>query len=114
MTRNFIRVLPVIASDLPVIPFLNMSRKKIIEIHTYNDDEFMDALADRVAEKVMVQLSSQLEEEGAVSLNGPCWQKSATAQDHFQVSRPTLKAMRERGEIEFTQVGRSYRYNICG
>lgn len=42
-----------------------------------------------------------------------CWQTTRTALDHFQVSRPTLKAMRERGEVEFIQLGREYRYNIC-
>ena len=90
-----------------------MESKNTIEIHTYSDDEFMEKLADRIAEKIGVVVSTQPRQYGDVSLKGPCWQTSATAMDHFQVSRPTLKAMRERGEVEFIKPGRSYRYNIC-
>ena len=64
-------------------------------------------------EKIGVVVPTQPRQYDDVSLKGPCWQTSATAMDHFQVSRPTLKAMRERGEVEFIKPGRSYRYNIC-
>ena len=67
----------------------------------------------RIAGLLVARMSTQPRQYGDVSLEGPCWQTSATAMDHFQVSRPTLKAMRERGEVEFIKPGRSYRYNIC-
>ena len=76
-------------------------------------DQFYERLADRIAEKIGVVVSTQPRQYGDVSLEGPCWQTSATVMAHFQVSRPTLKAMRERGEVEFIKPGRSYRYNIC-
>ena len=82
-----------------------MSRKKVIEIHTYHDEEFMDALAERVAQKLRDQMDITSSTNDSITLGGPCWQTTRTALDHFQVSRPTLKAMRERGEVEFMQVG---------
>jgi len=90
-----------------------MSRKKVIEIHTYHEEEFMDALAERVAQKLRDQTDSTSSTNDSIALGGPCCLKTSTALDHFQVSRPTLKAMRERGEVEFMQLGREYRYNIC-
>ena len=90
-----------------------MSRKKVIEIHTYHDEEFMDALAERVAQKLRDQMDITSSTNDSITLGGPCWQTTRTALDHFQVSRPTLKAMRERGEVEFMQLGREYRYNLC-
>ena len=90
-----------------------MSRKKVIEIHTYHDEEFMDALAERVAQKLRDQMDSTSSANDSITLGGTCWQTTRTALDHFQVSRPTLKAMRERGEVEFMQVGRGFGYNIC-
>lgn len=91
-----------------------MSRKKVIEIHTYNDEEFMDVLAECVAQKLRDQMDSTSSTDDSITLGGPCWQTTRTALYHFRVSRPTLKAMRERGEVEFMQVGREYRYNLCG
>ena len=60
-----------------------MSHKKLIQIHTYSDDEFMEELADRIAEKIGVVVSTQPRQYGDVSLKGPCWQTSATAMDHL-------------------------------
>jgi hypothetical protein len=71
-------------------------------------DQFYERLADWIAEKIGVVVSTQPRQYDDVSLKGPCWQTSATAMDHFQVSRPTLKAMRERGEVEFIKL---YTYN---
>ena len=31
---------------------------------------------------------------------------------HFKVSRPTLKRMRERGEVTYTKYGRNFRYLV--
>ena len=90
-----------------------MSRKRVIEIHTYHEDEFMDALAERLAQKLRDLKDSTSSTDGSVTLGVPCWQTTQTALEHFQVSRPTLKAMRERGEVEFIQLGREYRYNLC-
>ena len=73
----------------------------------------MDALAERVAQKLRDQMDSTASTDESITLGGPCWQTTRTALDHFQVSRPTLKAMRERGEVEFMQVGRGFGYNIC-
>lgn len=69
-----------------------MSRKKVIEIHTYHDEEFMDALAERIAQRISDQMDSTSSTDDSITLVGPCWQTTRTALDHFQVSRPTLKS----------------------
>jgi len=43
----------------------------------------------------------------------PCEEEWLTTQqfcESFQISEPTLRAMRRRGDVEFKCFGRSYRY----
>jgi membrane protein implicated in regulation of membrane protease activity len=46
-------------------------------------DQFFERLADWIAEKIGVVVPTQTRQYGDVSLEGPCWQTSATAMDHL-------------------------------
>ena len=73
----------------------------------------MDALLERIAQKLRVQMGRTSSTDDSITLVGPLLANYRTALGHFQVSRPTFKVLRERSEVEFMQAGRAYRYNIC-
>ena len=91
-----------------------MGHKTIIQIETYSPDEFFERLAGLI-ERSNSTLSPNKEplEEVSIMLGSDCWQTSRVAMKHFKVSAPTLKALRDRKEVKFKQIGRSYRYNLC-
>ena len=76
-----------------------MSRKNVIEIRTNDEEEYMDALVERVAQKLRDQIDSTSSTDRSITLGGPF---GRPPEPHWiiQVS-PTLKAMRVRGEVEF-------------
>jgi hypothetical protein len=92
-----------------------MGHKTIIQIETYSPDEFFERLAGLI-ERSNSTLSQTKEplEEVSIMLGSDCWQTSRVAMKHFKVSAPTLKAMRDRGDVKYMKIGRGYRYDMCG
>ena len=80
--------------------------KKIIQIESYDSDDFMDSLVEKLTQRIKEELDCCNEPDTASKE----WMTTKEACDYFKVSQPTLKGMRERGEVEYRRVGKSFRY----
>ena len=80
--------------------------KKIIQIESYDSDDFMDSLVEKLTQRIKEELDCCNEVDTASKE----WLTTKEACDYFKVSQPTLKRMRERGEVEYRRVGKSFRY----
>ena len=80
--------------------------KKIIQIESYDSDDFMDSLVEKLTQRIKDELDCCNEPDTASKE----WLTTKEACDYFKVSQPTLKRMRERGEVEYRRVGKSFRY----
>jgi hypothetical protein len=80
--------------------------KKYIQIESVSSDDFMDNLVEKLTLRIKEELDCYNESETAQKE----WLTSKEACNHFKVSQPTLKGMRERGEVEYRRVGKSFRY----
>jgi excisionase family DNA binding protein len=83
-----------------------MMNKKIIQIESYDSDDFMDSLVEKLTQRIKEELDCCNEPDTASKE----WMTTKEACDYFKVSAPTLKRMRERGEVEYRRVGKSFRY----
>jgi excisionase family DNA binding protein len=83
-----------------------MMNKKIIQIESYDSDDFMDSLVEKLTQRIKDECDCCNEADTASKE----WLTTKEACDYFKVSAPTLKRMRERGEVENRRVGKSFRY----
>ena len=83
-----------------------MMNKKIIQIESYDSDDFMDSLVEKLTLRIMDELDCCNEANTASKE----WLTTKEACDYFKVSAPTLKLHRERGEVEYKRIGKSFRY----
>ena len=83
-----------------------MMNKKIIQIESYDSDDFMDSLV----EKLTLRIKEELDCCNEVDTASKEWLTTKEACEYFKVSQPTLKRMRERGEVEYRRVAKNFRY----
>jgi excisionase family DNA binding protein len=83
-----------------------MMNKKYIQIESLGSQEFIESLLE--------QLTQMIKEEcdccNEVDTTSKEWLTTKEACDYFKVSQPTLKRLRERGEVEYKRIGKSFRY----
>jgi excisionase family DNA binding protein len=83
-----------------------MMNKKYIQIESLGSQEFIESLLE--------QLTQMIKEEcdccNEADTTSKEWLTTKEACDYFKVSQPTLKRLRERGEVEYRRVGKSFRY----
>ena len=80
--------------------------KKYIQIESYDSDDFMDSLVEKLTQRIKEGCDCCNEAE----TTSKEWLTTKEACDYFKVSQPTLKRMRERGEVEYRRVGKNFRY----
>ena len=80
--------------------------KKYIQIESYNSDDFMDSLVEKLTQRIKDECDCCNEPDTASKE----WMTTKQACDYFKVSQPTLKRLRERGEVEYRRIGKSFRY----
>ena len=80
--------------------------KKFIQIESYDSDDFMDSLAEKLTKRIKDELDCCNDAQTASKE----WMNTKEAYAYLQVSHPTLKRMRERAEIEYRRVGKNFRY----
>jgi excisionase family DNA binding protein len=83
-----------------------MMNKKIIQIESYDSDDFMDSLVEKLTQRIKDELDCCNEAD----TTSKEWMTTKEACAYFKVSAPTLKRMRDRGEVEYRRVGKSFRY----
>ena len=80
--------------------------KKYIQIESVSSDDFMDSLVEKLTLRIKEECDCCNESDTSQKE----WLTTKEACNHFKVSQPTLKRMRERGEVEYRRVGNSFRY----
>lgn len=80
--------------------------KKYIQIESYDSNDFMESLVEQLVIRIIDELDCCNEAETASKE----WLTTKEACDYFKVSAPTLKLMRERDEIQYKRIGKSFRY----
>jgi len=80
--------------------------KKFIQIESYDSDDFMDSLAEKLTKRIKDQLDCCNEAQTASKE----WMTIKEACAYFKVSAPTLKLHRERGDVQYKRIGKSFRY----
>ena len=80
--------------------------KKYIQIESVSSDDFMDSLVEKLTLRIKEELDCCNEHETAQTE----WLTTKEACDYFKVSQPTLKRMREMGEVEYMRVRKNFRY----
>ena len=83
-----------------------MMNKKYIQIESYDSDDFIESLLEQLTQRFKEECDCCNESETASKE----WMTTKEACNYFKVSQPTLKRMRERGEVEYRRVGKSFRY----
>jgi excisionase family DNA binding protein len=83
-----------------------MMNKKYIQIESYDSDDFMDSLVEKLTQRIKEELDCCNEADTASKE----WLTTKEACDYFKVSAPTLKRMRERGEVKYNRFGKNFRY----
>ena len=81
--------------------------KKYIQIESVSSDDFMDSLVEKLTLRIKEELDCCNESDTAQKE----WLTTKEACNHFKVSQPTLKGMRDRGEVECMRVGKNFRYS---
>jgi hypothetical protein len=80
--------------------------KKFIQIESYDSDDFMDSLAEKLTKRIKDELDCCNEAQTASKE----WMTTKEACAYFKVSAPTLKLHRERGDVQYKRIGKSFRY----
>lgn len=86
-----------------------MKQKKIIQIEVLDTEDFMSQIADLVTLRLTEECGICEEER---KNNSGEWMTTKEACKYYKVSVPTLKRMRERGEVVYSKVGRNFRYLV--
>jgi excisionase family DNA binding protein len=81
--------------------------KKYIQIESVSSDDFMDSLVEKLTLRIKEELDCCNEADTAQKE----WMTTKEACNHFKVSQPTLKRMRESEEVEYRRVGKNFRYS---
>jgi excisionase family DNA binding protein len=82
-----------------------MMNKKYIQIESYDSDDFMDSLVEKLTQRIKEECGCNEADTASKE-----WMTTKEACSYFKVSAPTLKRMRERGGVEYRRVGKSFRY----
>ena len=80
--------------------------KKYIQIESLGSEEFIESLLEQLTQKFKEECDC-CNEADTVSKE---WLTTKEACEYFKVSQPTLKRMRERGEVEYRRIGKNFRY----
>ena len=80
--------------------------KKYIQIESVSSDDFMDSLVEKLTLRIKEECDCCNEADTASKE----WLTTKEACQYFKVSQPTLKGLRERGEVEYRRVGKNFRY----
>ncbi len=80
--------------------------KKFIQIESVSSEDFIESLLEQLTQKFKEECDCCNESDTSQKE----WLTTKEACEHFKVSQPTLKGMRERGEVEYRRVGKSFRY----
>ena len=80
--------------------------KKYIQIESVSSDDFMDSLVEKLTQRIKEELDCCNESD----TTSKEWLTTKEACAYFKVSQPTLKSMRDRGEVEYRRVGKNFRY----
>ena len=80
--------------------------KKYIQIESLGSEEFIESLLEQLTQKFKEECDC-CNEADKVSKE---WLTTKEACEYFKVSQPTLKRMRERGEVEYRRIGKNFRY----
>jgi excisionase family DNA binding protein len=80
--------------------------KKYIQIESVSSDDFKKSILEDIA----LLLDEKCDCCNEPDTTSKEWLTSKEACKYFKVSQPTLKRMRERGEVENRRVGKSFRY----
>ena len=83
-----------------------MNFKKMIQIESVNSDDFMDSLV----EKLTLRIKEECDCCNEPDTSQKEWLTTKEACAYFKVSQPTLKGIRERGEVEYRRIGKNFRY----
>ena len=82
--------------------------KKYIQIESYDSDDFMDSLVEKLTQRIKDELDCCNEAD----TTSKEWMTTKEACEYFKVSQPTLKRMRERGDVNYQRFGKNFRYYI--
>ena len=80
--------------------------KKYIQIESVSSDDFKKSIHEDIA-LLLDEKCDCCNEPDTASKE---WLTTKEACEYFKVSAPTLKRMRERGDVEYRRVGESFRY----
>ena len=90
------------------------NKKQLLQIESWQIDDFIETISERVAQKLSEEYDCCGPNAGVQPpVPDVKWLTSSEVCDKLSISRPTLKALRDRKEVEFKKIGRSYRYNLC-
>ena len=81
-------------------------KNKILQIENCSAEDFIENLVDQITLKIKEECDCCNEANKASKE----WLTIKEAYDYFKVSAPTLKLHRERGEVEYKKIGKSFRY----
>ena len=82
--------------------------KKYIQIESVSSDDFKKSILEDIA-LLLDEKCDCCNEPDTASKE---WLTSKEACKYFKVSQPTLKRMRERGEVDYKRFGKNFRYYI--
>ena len=85
---------------------IKMNFKKLIQIESVSSDDFTKGILEEIA----LMLDEKCDCCNEPDTASKEWLTSKEACKYFKVSQPTLKRMRDRGEVEYRRVGKNFRY----
>jgi excisionase family DNA binding protein len=85
-----------------------MMNKKYIQIESLGSEDFIESLLEQLTQKFKEECDCCNEPD--TTSKELMTTKEACA--YFKVSQPTLKRMRERGEVNYKRFGKNFRYYI--
>jgi len=85
-----------------------MNYKKLLQIESVSSDDFKKSILEDIA-LMLDEKCDCCNEADTVSKE---WMTTKEACAYFKVSAPTLKRMRERGEVNYKRFGKNFRYYI--
>ena len=80
--------------------------KKFIQIESVSSEDFIESLLEQLTQKFKEECNCCNEPD----ISQKQWLTTKEACEYFKVSQPTLKRMRDNGEVEYRRVGKNFRY----
>ena len=87
---------------------IKMNFKKVIQIESVNSDDFKKSILDDIA----LMLDEKCDCCNEPDTASKEWMTTKEACAYFKVSAPTLKRMRESGEVKYMKASKNFRYLI--